>query len=146
MTPKDTKGPFFADYVVQARVAGNYQIDVLNEEKGAGTADLWVNGVWIKQGASPVQNRAASPDAGGWSYVAIVPLKQGANTIRLEHASRFPYFEKLLIAQHTNQQTPLTTVQIANQHGVNPGYLSNSSIISSAQTEPLLLSYMRGRF
>ena len=50
-----------------------------------------------------MQNRAASPDAGGWSYVAIVPLKKGANTIRLEHASRFPYFEKLLIAPaHTS--------------------------------------------
>jgi hypothetical protein len=122
-TPKDTKGPFFADYVVQAPVAGSYQLDVLNEEKGSGTADLWVNGVWMKQGASPVQNRAASPDAGGWSYIAIVPLKQGANTIRLEHASRFPYFEKLLITQHTSQQTPLTIVQIANRHGVNPGYL-----------------------
>ena len=70
-----------------------------------------------------MQNRAASPDAGGWSFVAIVPLKKGANTLRLEHETRFPYFEKLLIAPAHNQHTPLTTVQIANQYGVNPGYL-----------------------
>jgi hypothetical protein len=99
-------------------------LDIFNEEKGAGTADLLVNGVWMKQGASPVQNRAASPDAGGWSYLAIVPLSRGANTIRLEHASRFPYFEKLLLAPHKLQQTPLTTVQIANRFGINPVYLT----------------------
>jgi hypothetical protein len=122
--PKDAKGPFFAEYAVQAPAAGNYQIDILSEEKGGGTSDLYVNGTWMKQGASPVQNRAASPDAGGWSYVALVPLKQGSNIVRLEHASRFPYFEKLLIAPHTLEQTPMTTVQIANRYGVNPGYLT----------------------
>lgn len=123
-TPKDAKGPFFAEYVVEVPAAGNYQIDILNEEKGSGTADLWVNGVWMRQGASPVQNRAASPDAGGWSYLAIVPLKAGANTIRLEHATRFPYFEKLLVGKHTLEQTPLNSVQIARRYDVNPGYLT----------------------
>ena len=109
---------------IEVPATGNYQIDIFNEEKGAGTADLWVNGVWVKQGAGPVQNRAASPDAGGWSYLAIVPLKQGSNTIRLEHATRFPYFEKLLVAPHSIDRTPLTTVQIANRYGVNPTYLT----------------------
>lgn len=123
-TPKDVKGPYFAEYEVHVPAAGEYQIDILNEEKGSGTADLWVNAAWMKQGASPVQNRAASPDTGGWSYLAVVSLRQGPNTIRLEHASRFPYFEKLLIAQHTKEQTPFTTVQIANRHGINPGYLT----------------------
>jgi Protein of unknown function (DUF1553)/Protein of unknown function (DUF1549)/Planctomycete cytochrome C len=122
--PEEGKGPFFAEYEIEAPSAGAYQIDVLNEEKGAGTADLWVNGTWMKQGASPVQNRAASPDAGGWSYVAIVPLKQGFNTIRLEHATRFPYFEKLMIAPNTLDQPPMTPVQIAARYGVNPGYLT----------------------
>jgi hypothetical protein len=123
-TPKDAKGPFYAEFKIAAPAAGDYQIDILNQEKGAGTADLWVNGVWMKQGAPPVQNREASPEADGWSYVAIVPLKSGENVIRLEHASRFPYFEKLLIAPNTLARTPLTTVQIANRYQVNPGYLT----------------------
>ncbi len=122
--PKDADGPFFAEYSVVVPAAGNYQLDILNEEKGNGTADLWVNGVWMKEGASPVQNRAASPDSGGWSFVSVVPLKKGANTLRLEHETRFPYFEKLLIAPETLTNTPLTTVQIAAQYGVNPGYLT----------------------
>jgi hypothetical protein len=122
-TPKNSKAPFFAEYVIQAPDAGNYQFDVLDQEKGFGTADLWVNGVWMKRGAGPIQNRAASPDAGGWSYVAIVPLRQGANTLRLEHASRFPYFEKLLIAPHKRAETPMTSVQIAARYGINPGFL-----------------------
>jgi hypothetical protein len=123
-TPKDSKGPYFAEYKVEVPAAGNYQVDILNEEKGAGTADLWINGVWMRQGASPVQNRAASPDAGGWSYLAIVPLNKGTNTIRLEHESRFPYFEKLLFALHNQDPTPFTPVQIANRHSINPGYLT----------------------
>jgi hypothetical protein len=122
-TPKDSKGPYFAEYQIEASAKGLYQLDVLNQEKGSGTADLWVNGVWMKQGAGPVQNRAASPEAPGWSYLAIVPLEKGINRIRLEHASRFPYFEKLLVARHTGKETPKTTVQIANQYGVNPSFL-----------------------
>ena len=122
--PKDAEGPFFAEYGVVVPSAGNYQLDILNEEKGKGTADLWINGVWMKEGASAVENRAASPDSGGWSFVAVVPLKKGANTLRLEHSTRFPYFEKLLIAPETLAAVPLTTVQIATQYGVNPGYLN----------------------
>ncbi len=121
--PKDSKGPYFAEYEVIAPAKGNYQIDILNEEKGFGTADIHVNGIWMKAGAGPVQNRAASPDAPGWSYVAIVPLQAGKNTIRLEHASRFPFFEKLLVAKHTLAQTPLTIVQVAAKYQINPGFL-----------------------
>jgi len=122
--PKDVEGPFFAEYSVVVPRAGDYQLDILNEEKGNGTADLWVNGVWMKEGAGAVENRAASPDSGGWCFVAVVPLKKGRNTLRLEHETRFPYFEKLLIAPETLTETPLTTVQIAAQYKVNPGYLT----------------------
>jgi hypothetical protein len=121
--PKDVKGPFFAEYKIEVPAAGEYQVDVLDEEKGAGTADVWVNGVWMKRGADPVQNREASPEAGGWTYVAIVPLQKGVNTLRLEHASRFPYFVKLLVSKNTLAVTPKTVVQIATQFGVNPGFL-----------------------
>ncbi len=120
---KDTKGPHFAEYKVIVAADGNYQVDTLEEEKGAGTADLWVNGVWMKRGADPVQNREASPEAGGWSYLAIVPLKKGENVIRLEHASRFPYFEKLLLSPNTLSTIPLTDVQVAAKYGVNPSFL-----------------------
>ena len=68
-------------------------------------------------------DREASPEAGGWTYVAIVPLQKGVDTIRLEHASRFPYFQKLLISKNTLAVTPKTVVQIATQFGVNPGFL-----------------------
>lgn len=122
-TPKDSTGPYFAEYTIQVRNPGNYQIDILDLERGAGTADLHVNGVWAKRGLPPVQNRAASPETPGWSYLAIVPLKAGANTIRLEHATRFPYFAELLIARHTLPHTPLTGVQIAARYNVHPGFL-----------------------
>ncbi len=121
--PKDGKGPYFAEYKIDVPAAGEYQMDILDEEKGAGTADVWVNGVWMKRGADPVQNREASPEADGWTYVAIIPLQKGSNTIRLEHASRFPYFAKLLVAKNTLTVTPKTVVQIATQFGVNPGFL-----------------------
>ena len=121
--PKDGKGPYFAEFKITAGEAGLYQVDILDEEKGAGTADLWVNGVWMKRGADPVQNREASPEAGGWTYVAIVPLRAGENVLRLEHASRFPYFAKLLVGKNTLATAPKTVVQIAAEFGVNPGFL-----------------------
>ena len=98
-TPKDSKGPYFAEYTVNATDAGDYQVDALEQEKGSGTPDLWVNGVWMRHGDPPVLNREASPEAGGWTYLAVVPLKKGANMIRLEHPNRFPYFEKLLVSK-----------------------------------------------
>ncbi len=122
--PEGQKGPFFAEYVVQAPAAGLYQLDVLNQEKGAGTADLWVNGTWVREGDGPVQNRAASPEAGGWGVLAVMPLRKGANTIRLEHASRFPYFEKLLLVAYREKDYPKTVVQAASEFGVNAGFLA----------------------
>ncbi len=122
-TVKDTTGPHFAEYKIEIPEEGLYQIDVQEQEKGAGTADLWINGVWMKRGADPVQNREASPEAGGWTYLAIVPLKKGANIVRLEHASRFPYFEKLLISRNTLPNVPLTPIQIATKYDVNPSFL-----------------------
>ncbi len=122
---KDAKGPFYAEYPIDAAETGAYQIDVFEQEKGAGTPDLWVNGEWMRRGDPPVENREASPEAGGWTYVAIVPLKKGANTVRLEHANRFPYFEKLLIAKNTLPVTPLTSVQVAAKYRVNPGFLDH---------------------
>jgi len=121
--PKDGKGPYFAEYTVTAPTAGPYQLDILNQEFGSGTADLYVNGTWIKRGLPPVQNRAASPESDGWTYLAIVPLRAGTNTIRFEHASRFPYFAQFLLAPHSLPHTPLTAVQIAARYDVNPGFL-----------------------
>jgi hypothetical protein len=119
----EQKGPFYAEYDVAVPAAGDYQVDLLEEEAGGGTADLLVNGVLMKQGAPPVQNRAASPDAGGWSVAGIFLFPAGKSIIRLEHRNRFPYFEKLLVAPSQLQQAPKTGVQVARQYGVNPGFL-----------------------
>ncbi|MBY0503493.1 MAG: DUF1549 domain-containing protein [Bryobacteraceae bacterium] len=122
-TEKGAKGPHFAEYKINVPTAGQYQIDILDEEKGAGTADLWINGVWVKRGREPVQNREASPEAPGWTYLAIVPFVAGENLVRLEHGSRFPYFSKLLISSNTLKTIPLTGVQISTKYGVNPSLL-----------------------
>ncbi len=111
------------DFTFEAPTAGQYQLDVLDQERGNGTADVYVNGEWMIEGLPPVQNRAASPEVPGWTYLAIVPVQKGKNTIRLEHAKNFPKFEKLLLSPHTGKETPLTTVQIAALHKVNPSIL-----------------------
>jgi len=119
------KGPWFAEYDVNVPSAGEYQLDMLEEETGGGTANILVNGVLVKEGLAPVENRAASPDAGGWSVTGIFPLNAGKNTLRLEHKSRFPYFEKLLLAPNPlpkGTPTPLSNIQISRQYGINPGY------------------------
>jgi hypothetical protein len=123
--PAGVKGPYFAAYIVNVPAAGDYQLELLEEEAGSGTADLLVNGALVKKGAPPVQNRAASPDAGGWSVQGVFALQAGANTIRLEHKSRFPYFEKLKLTPSALPAgtAPRTTAQVAQQYGVNLGYL-----------------------
>ena len=124
--PAGQKGPFFAEYDLTVGAAGDYQIDLLEEEKGGGTADLWINGVLVKRGAEPIENRAASPDAGGWSVAGIFPLVAGKNVLRLEHKNRFPYFEKLLVAPNPlpkDVPPPKSPAQVARQYGVNPGFL-----------------------
>lgn len=118
-----TKTDKTLEFAIEIAKAGNYQLDLLNEEKGSGTSDIYVNGVWMKQADPPVQNRVASPESGGWKYVAIIPLKQGSNTIRFEHRSKTPKFDKLLLAAHTGPYTPPTTVQAAAKHQVNPDIL-----------------------
>lgn len=123
-TVKDVKGPHFAEYRVQAAKAGEYRIEVFDEERGRGTADLLINGELVKRGAPPVENREASPDEGGWSSMGVFELKAGVNVIRLEHKARFPYFAKLLVApKPAGMQAPKTTVQIARKHDVNPSFL-----------------------
>ena len=94
------KGPYFAEYDLELAAAGHYQVDLLESEAGNGTADLYVNGELMKTGLEPISNRAASPDAGGWSPIGIFGFASGMNTIRLEHKDRFPYFEKLLVARN----------------------------------------------
>ncbi len=124
----DQKGPYFAEYELDAPRAGEYQLDMLEEETGNGTADVWINGVLMKRGATPIQNRAASPEAGGWTVTGIFALKAGLNTIRLEHKARFPYFEKLLVAAPVlkpGSETPRTLEQVSRQYKVNPGFLTH---------------------
>ena len=125
-TPKGGKGPYFAEYKVEAQAAGEYQIDMMDEERGAGTADLHINGVLVMRGAEAVQNREASPDEGGWAPAGVFALKAGGNVLRLEHASRFPYFAKLRVARAAipaGGVIPRTTAQIALARGVNASFL-----------------------
>ena len=121
------KGPFTAEYDVTVAAAGEYQLDLLEQETGGGTADIWINGTLMKKGAAP-QNLTGSEDARGWSAVGIFSLAAGRNTLRLEHKSRFPYFEKLAVAPSTipaGAPVPKTNVQVARQYGINPGFVDH---------------------
>ncbi|HUQ94373.1 MAG TPA: DUF1549 domain-containing protein [Bryobacteraceae bacterium] len=124
--PKDAKGPFFAEYNVKVERAGDYQLDALDEERGGGTADILINGELVMRGAGAVENREASPDAGGWAALGVFPLKGGENIVRLQHRTRFPYFEKLRLAPSpfAPGQGPRNDVQIARAYGVNPLFLA----------------------
>ena len=124
--PKDTKGPYFAEYKVSPSNAGEYQIELLDMARGSGTADLWIAGVLVKLGEAPVQNREASPDAGGWSPLGIFHLEAGENVLRFQHKSRFPYFARIRVAPNPlppGSVIPRTIVQIARRHDVNPRFL-----------------------
>ena len=122
-TPEKSKGPYFAEYEVSVPAAGLYQLDTLEQETGAGTAGVQVNGVLEIGGLAAVSNREASPDAGGWTVTGVVPLKAGKNTIRLEHKNRFPYFEAFTVTPFVGTEVPKSVEQVARQYAINPGYL-----------------------
>jgi len=124
--PKDAKAPFYAEYKITVPSAGDYQFDVLDEERGAGTADILINGVLAMRGTGAVENREASPDAGGWGALGVFQLRAGENIIRLQHRNRFPYFDKFRVAPSpfAPGQAPRNEVQIASRHNVNPLFLA----------------------
>ncbi|MFN9297001.1 MAG: DUF1553 domain-containing protein [Acidobacteriota bacterium] len=121
---KTSEKPFLAEYTFQVNSPGLYQLDLLNEEKSGGTADIYLNGVWQRQGLPPVQNRAASPESGGWSVALVLNLNAGANTIRFEHTRSIPKYGKILLTPHTSPEYPLSIVQAASRFDLNPGYLT----------------------
>ena len=120
------QGDYFAEYDLEVAAEGLYQVDLLNQEKGDGTADIHVNGLLMKGGLEPIRNRAASPDVGGWWATGIFPFKAGKNVLRLEHKERFPYFEKLLVAPNplpSGVRPPKTHDQLSREFKVNRGFL-----------------------
>jgi len=126
-TVAGTKGPHYAEYRVEAPRAGLYQVDILEQETGSGTPDLHINGELVARGLSAVENRVASPDAGGWSVLGVFDLKTGTNVLRFEHKSRFAYFEKLALAPAAlpaGAPVPRTAAWIAQARGVNASYLA----------------------
>jgi hypothetical protein len=122
-TPEKSSGPYFAEYDVIVPAGGRYQLDVLGQETGSGTADIHINGVLESAGQGAVTNREASPDAGGWSVAGVYELKAGKNVIRLEHKNRYPYFEAFTLTPFAGAEAPKSVQQVARQYGVNPGYL-----------------------
>ena len=119
-------GAYFAEYDVQASAAGPYQLEFLEAETGAGTADIHLNGALVKRGIEAIENRTASPDAGGWMVAGIFDLNAGHNTLRLEHKDRYPYFEKLLFVPNPlpdGAPIPRTLIQVALRDDLNPVFL-----------------------
>ena len=117
---------YFAEYDVQIAAAGPYQLEFQEAETGAGTADIHINGTLVKRGIEAIENRTASPDAGGWMVAGIFDLNAGQNKFRLEHKDRFPYFEKLLLAPNPlpdGAPIPRTLIQVANRDDLNPVFL-----------------------
>ncbi len=122
-TPENSQGPYFAEYDVTVPAGGRYQLDMLEQETGSGTADIHINGVLERAGQGAVTNREASPDAGGWSVAGVYELKAGTNVIRLEHKNRYPYFEVFTLTPVADVEVPKSVQQVARQYGLNPGYL-----------------------
>jgi len=123
--PKGVKGPYYTEYRLEVPGAGDYQIDLFDEERGAGTADLYLNGELVSRGLPAVQNREASPDDGGWAASGIFAFKAGVNVLRFQHRSRFPYFGKLRVGPSPLPAgtAPRTEAQIASRHGVSVSFL-----------------------
>jgi cytochrome c553 len=102
--------PNFAEYDVTLTEAGLYRIELRYAAAGARPCKLIVNGRLVKSDAAGKVTGSWNPDTQTWFVEAVVPLKAGPTTIRLERTTEpIPHFDKLLIApaRRTDGQ-PLT--------------------------------------
>ncbi|MBI5761005.1 MAG: DUF1553 domain-containing protein [Planctomycetales bacterium] len=102
--------PNFAEYDVMLTEAGLHRIELRYAAAGARPCKLIVNGRLVKADAAGKVTGSWNPDTQTWFVEAVVPLKAGPTTIRLERTTEpIPHFDKLLIApaRRTDGQ-PLT--------------------------------------
>jgi hypothetical protein len=91
--------PNFAEYDVTLPDAGLYRIELRYAAAGARPTKLFANGRLVKSDAAAQVTGSWNPDTQTWFVESVVPLKSGANTIRLERTTEpIPHFDKLLIA------------------------------------------------
>ena len=89
--------PNFAEYDLELRQGGLYQVEIRYAAAAARPTKMIVNGELVKADAAGEVTGSWNPDTQRWMLQGLFPFRGGKNTVRLECAGPFPHFDKLLV-------------------------------------------------
>jgi hypothetical protein len=93
--------PNYTEHVFDVHAEGVYQIELRYAAAEARPVRLLLNGALRVSEAAGTATGTWFPDSQAWSAMAMVVLKTGRNTIRLESDGPFPHFDKLALVPRT---------------------------------------------
>jgi len=89
--------PNFAEYEVQIPAEATYQLELRYAAAGSRPVRILVDGNLVKLDAAAKTTGSWHPDSQTWFVEALVALKAGSHTLRLEQPQFFPHIDKLLL-------------------------------------------------
>ncbi|MEP6756601.1 MAG: DUF1553 domain-containing protein [Chthonomonadales bacterium] len=118
--------PNRAEYDINIPSAMPYQIDLRYASGDTRPCAIYVNGALITSSAAGKVTGGFNPDAQKWFGEAIILLKAGNNTIKLERESYFPHVDKLLLTPKPSAPVTGTLNSIASEKGLNAALLQQA--------------------
>jgi hypothetical protein len=133
--------PNFAEFDVEITEPCSFQIELRYAAAESRPVRLIVNGQSVKSNAAAKTTGSWYPDTQAWSAEAIVQLRAGTNTIRLEREQPFPHFDKLALIPRESAGphggVPRTVEQIAAEAGLNPALVEQwSKYLDQTKDDP----------
>lgn len=90
--------PNFAEYDFILPTAGLHRVELRYAAQESRPIRLFVDGKLIRADAASQVSGSWNPDGQRWEVLALLPLKEGAHTLRIERDGAFPHIDRLLLA------------------------------------------------
>ena len=103
--------PNFAEYDIEVKEAGLYQIEIRVAAAASRPTMLIINGQLAKKDVADDVTGSWYPDGQEWFVEGFYNLKAGQNLIRLEQPTFFPHIDKLLIVPAPPEAQPSSPAQ-----------------------------------
>ncbi len=141
--------PTFAEWDINVKKAGNYQIEMRYAAMQSRPIKLLLNGKVANERAAGSVTGSWFPDGQKWEVQGVYSLAAGKNTIRIENNGDIPHIDKLMLvlAETENGRggKPVRSLdQIAQAGHLNPALVRVwAGRLRVAQNDPILGAFVR---
>ena len=140
--------PTFAEWDINVRQTGNYQIEMRYAAMQSRPVKLLLNGKVANDHAAGSVTGSWNPDGQKWEVQGTYSLTAGKNTIRIENNGDIPHIDKLMLVSvevGSDRSKPIRSVeQIAQTEHLNPAFVRLwSSRLRVAQNDPIMGAFLR---